>query len=140
MLESIAREDLWFLHERLQEKHGLQAETAEQAILELRRYLALVGLGYRGLGMISPTVDRAWHEFILFTREYSLFCKNAFGEFIHHVPRTSRTAPAVDGGARFAAAYEEVFGALPAIWNASAAVGAATNEPSGCGSEDCKGE
>lgn len=39
-------------------------------------------------GAHSPTetVDIAWHEFILDTRRYALFCQDNFGRFIHHQP------------------------------------------------------
>jgi hypothetical protein len=36
--------------------------------------------------MPSRVVDDLWHEFILDTREYGVFCKLAFGDFFHHVP------------------------------------------------------
>ena len=38
--------------------------------------------------MISPgpDADRAWHEFILFTRDYEQYCQECFGRFIHHEP------------------------------------------------------
>jgi hypothetical protein len=140
MLDAIEREDLWFVQERLEAKHGLSKAQAADAIDGLRRYMALIGLGYRGLGMVGPTVDQAWHEFILFTREYAAFCRKAFGEFIHHVPRTSRDTGVPDGGARFAAAYEEVFGERPAVWRVASTAVEPGNDPSGCGTEDCRGE
>jgi hypothetical protein len=36
--------------------------------------------------MPSAAVDDAWHEFILFTRDYDRFCQKAFGQFLHHTP------------------------------------------------------
>ena len=38
--------------------------------------------------MIEPSADadRAWHEFILFTRDYDQYCQERFGRFIHHEP------------------------------------------------------
>jgi hypothetical protein len=44
----------------------------------------------------SPTIDDAWHEFILFTREYAEFCKKNCGRFIHHEPHTGDVASEVD--------------------------------------------
>jgi len=38
------------------------------------------------VSMPSQIVDVAWHEFILFTKEYEKFCENAFGRFLHHTP------------------------------------------------------
>lgn len=40
----------------------------------------------RALGMPSKMVDVAWHEFILFTKEYREFCRLAFGGFFDHLP------------------------------------------------------
>lgn len=31
-------------------------------------------------------IDDMWHTFLLFTRDYSSFCRSYFGRFIHHVP------------------------------------------------------
>ncbi|HVF17642.1 MAG TPA: hypothetical protein VNA21_12045, partial [Steroidobacteraceae bacterium] len=34
----------------------------------------------------SQVADDLWHEFILYTRGYEMFCKRAFGRFMHHTP------------------------------------------------------
>lgn len=36
--------------------------------------------------MISSEVDEVWRTFILFTRDYSTFCYEAFGAYIHGQP------------------------------------------------------
>jgi len=36
--------------------------------------------------MPSQIADDLWHEFILFTRNYEVFCRQAFGGFLHHTP------------------------------------------------------
>lgn len=33
-------------------------------------------------------IDEMWHNFILFTKEYDLFCKEYLGNYIHHQPTT----------------------------------------------------
>ena len=38
------------------------------------------------LAMPSQVVDVAWHEFILFTRNYQRFCQKGLGHFLHHTP------------------------------------------------------
>lgn len=43
-------------------------------------------LGKKPIAMPSKIVDLAWHEFILFTKAYQSFCKQAFGRFLHHTP------------------------------------------------------
>lgn len=40
----------------------------------------------KNIAMPSKAVDVAWHEFILFTKEYQRFCNKAFGRFLHHTP------------------------------------------------------
>jgi hypothetical protein len=42
--------------------------------------------GRRLLAMPSQVVDVAWHEFILYTRNYQAFCRQALGRFLHHTP------------------------------------------------------
>jgi hypothetical protein len=138
MMRTLESYDLWYVEERLARKGLIPSERIAGAILEFKRYMALVGLGYRGLGMTSREVDEVWHAFVLFTREYADFCQAAFGAFIHHVPRTSRSPQGDGGPARFSRAYGEVFGAVPAEWYGVAQPGAAVaDEPSGSGTEDC---
>jgi hypothetical protein len=36
--------------------------------------------------MPSQVADDLWHEFILYTKAYEDFCKQAFGRFLHHTP------------------------------------------------------
>lgn len=53
----------------------------------LRDYFQLCRKARRRLlAMPSQVVDVAWHEFILFTRNYQGFCRRALGRFLHHTP------------------------------------------------------
>jgi len=137
MLLAIDEADLWFVEERLTEKSGLTPARARVAIVEFKRYMSLIGLGYRGLGMASPEIDAVWHTFILFTKDYAAFCQTAFGEFIHHIPRTSRDLRTQDGTDRFVHAYREVYGDLSDVWREAVQVEKDDENPSGCGTEDC---
>jgi hypothetical protein len=38
------------------------------------------------IGMPSHAVDEAWHGLILCTARYSAFCRQAYGQFLHHHP------------------------------------------------------
>jgi len=38
------------------------------------------------VAMPSEAVDIAWHEFLLFTKEYHDFCNKGIGRFLHHTP------------------------------------------------------
>ena len=68
----------------------LTNEDVEWIIKELREYfhIQIAGINH-SIGMPSKVVDVAWHEFILFTREYKQFCDDAFGRFLHHRPAES---------------------------------------------------
>jgi hypothetical protein len=71
--------------------------TAENLVLVdsgLRVYFQVCNLaGNRFVSMPSQVVDAAWHEFILFTREYQEFCNKALGRFLHHTPAEAMTTP-----------------------------------------------
>lgn len=45
------------------------------------------------VSMPSQAVDDAWHEFLLFTRNYDSFCQRALGRFLHHVPAEAMQSP-----------------------------------------------
>jgi hypothetical protein len=49
--------------------------------------------GRRPVAMPSQVVDAAWHEFILFTRNYRDFCRKALGRFLHHTPAEAMRTP-----------------------------------------------
>lgn len=49
-------------------------------------FLAYLRSGKRQVSMPSQVADDLWHEFILYTRHYQLFCRRAFGGFLHHTP------------------------------------------------------
>lgn len=38
-------------------------------------------------------IDEMWHEFILFTQDYTDFCLKYFGDYIHHLPNIFDNAP-----------------------------------------------
>lgn len=49
-------------------------------------FLAHLKSGCKFVSMPSQVADDLWHEFILYTRHYDAFCKQAFGQFMHHTP------------------------------------------------------
>jgi hypothetical protein len=49
--------------------------------------------GRNVVSMPSQAVDAAWHEFILFTRNYRNFCEKALGRFLHHTPAEAMRSP-----------------------------------------------
>ena len=72
----------------------LQAKRPELSIKDcqltahaLRQFfLAYLKGGRRFVAMPSQVADDLWHELILYTRHYEVFCDKAFGGFMHHTP------------------------------------------------------
>lgn len=137
--------DLWFVVERLRGQ-GVSDERIESAVAEFKKYMALFALGYEEVGMISREVDEVWHAFILFTREYTEFCRSIFGRYIHHAPNSSRS-PLLSRECvvNFTDAYTRVFGPLPSIWGGepsnSASAGGGRLNAGECSTapRDCEG-
>jgi hypothetical protein len=78
---------------KLQEELG-DTRTADIALEGLRSwYLTYLYADGRLIGMPSKAVDEAWHEMILMTREYTWFCRQAFGHYLHHSPESTLDVP-----------------------------------------------
>lgn len=72
----------------------LTDDNLKKVIRGLREYFQICNLaGKRMVSMPSQVVDVAWHEFILFTREYHNFCNKALGKFLHHTPAEAMQNP-----------------------------------------------
>lgn len=104
-----------FLDKRLAARRPeLSAEQRAEVFAGLNDYFRLCRrAGRRMVAMPSQAVDDAWHEFILFTRQYDQFCRRAFGRFLHHTPAEAMSSPtqASDGlkrAWRLACAQEKI--------------------------------
>jgi hypothetical protein len=71
--------------ERIAAEHGLSKETAQRQFSGALQFLELVASGEEGL-VPSAAIDRAWHAFILHTEQYTSYCQENFGRYIHHRP------------------------------------------------------
>lgn len=72
----------------------LTSQQTELVMRGLREYFHLCNIaGKRMVSMPSQVVDVAWHEFILFTRQYEFFCDKALGRFLHHTPAEAMKSP-----------------------------------------------
>ncbi len=73
------------LVDRLCRKLGLNLHDAKDLFGEVKHFLYQCSISDTPL---SPTerVDEGWHNFILYTKDYAVFCGAHFGRFIHHVP------------------------------------------------------
>lgn len=76
------------LFEKLKAKHPhLTTKDCQLVAHGLRQFfLAHLKSGRKFVSMPSQVVDDLWHEFILYTRNYQVFCHSAFGRFLHHSP------------------------------------------------------
>ena len=83
------------LREKVAEELPTLGRIEVDRVLEGLRVWFLVCLHARGkrVGMPSRAVDVAWHEFILLTREYTSFCEQAFGYYLHHSPASTLNEP-----------------------------------------------
>jgi hypothetical protein len=89
-LKTVAEYDLWFVAERLRDKHALPPDHIPIAIEKFKYFIMLHIMGERSLYVPCNEVDEVWHHFLLFTREYMTFCRRIGTGFIHHTPHTSR--------------------------------------------------
>ena len=74
-----------FLGKKIALSANIPEEDVQGLLVELMFYLQLNAAVEERLTP-SILVDCAWHEFILFTRYYSAFCRQHFGRYIHHHP------------------------------------------------------
>jgi hypothetical protein len=71
----------------MQKRAQLAGKDCSLVARALRQFfLAYLRSGRRPVSMPSQVADDLWHEFILYTREYQRFCRQAFGGFLHHSP------------------------------------------------------
>ena len=89
------------LIEKLQQRRpGLPAKGGQLVARALRQFfLAHLQSGRQFVAMPSQVADDLWHEFILYTRNYELFCQRAFGRFMHHTPAVALGATQRDNTA-----------------------------------------
>lgn len=121
------------VREKMLMEGGVEPAQVDEAIEEFRKYLHLIALGHSSLGMFSKEVDKVWHTFILFTRDYAEFCQKTFGFFLHHQPAL-RSRPLGNGSReRFFTAYRQQFGEPPSIWIA----GSDCSPDTGGGGDEC---
>ena len=113
-----------FLIEKLiKERIVDAADEGEALFTEVKKYLVLTRMDrHVSWQMYSTRVDDVWHQFVLFTREYAMFCDQHLGGFAHHRPSNAPESvsnqdlePSTFKG--FRGRYREVFGQeLPDCW------------------------
>jgi hypothetical protein len=91
------------LFEQLRKQRpGLTPKDCQLVAQALRQFfLAYLAGGRRYVSMPSQVADELWHEFIIYTRHYEAFCRQAFGHFLHHTPAvTLGSAKTANAGLR----------------------------------------
>ncbi|MBA2792387.1 MAG: hypothetical protein H0U32_00135 [Thermoleophilaceae bacterium] len=70
---------------RIEGEEGVDRETARAWFGEMLVFLDLCA---RSDEVLSPPkdVDKAWHAFLLHSRDYEVYCRERFGKLIHHQP------------------------------------------------------
>jgi len=76
------------LFDRVRKRHPtLSTKDCQLVAKGLRQFfLAYLKSGRQFVAMPSQVVDDLWHEFNLYTKNYDLYCRQAFGGFLHHTP------------------------------------------------------
>ena len=71
--------------DRIEREEGVDRDTARAWFGEMLIFLDLCA---RSDEVLSPpvNVDKAWHAFLLHTRDYEAYCNERFGRLIHHQP------------------------------------------------------
>ncbi len=71
-------------------EHTFSREDTEELFEEVKKFLIVCANDRTQHYCPSKHVDEMWHEFLLFTEEYTAFC-DLLGGYIHHIP--SRVYP-----------------------------------------------
>jgi hypothetical protein len=80
----ISEWDLVDVQTRVQRRIGWPQQVSDKAVLEYRKFIALVALNpTKTYGMVEA-IDEVWHEHILNTRDYLAMCDAVIGTVIHH--------------------------------------------------------
>jgi len=121
-ITALEQDELEFVENRLVSKLHISQEEAALYKLEFQRWVSLNFLinstsaaATKGPFVPSLQVDEFWHNFILYTKKYSVWCHKHFNHFIHHVPEEETTEPAVtqhnDDWMKTVALMKDLYGA-----------------------------
>jgi len=76
--------DLRDVHARVRRRMNWSDALTDEAVLEYRKFLALIVLDPNKKYCMVETVDEVWHQHLLNTRDYLLMCGAIIGGVIHH--------------------------------------------------------
>jgi hypothetical protein len=122
-LAALEAYDLGQIAYRLRKKPPIPIEWIDDALLEVRRFLALQSLVNEPVPMCSATIDEVWHVLIMFTHHYAALCGQSLGRFVHHRPTAGHVLASTDASAyareifaAFRERYESYFGPIHPLW------------------------
>jgi hypothetical protein len=86
------------LQKRIADQEDISHEAAAQIVDASLGFLKMCADHPEHRFAPSPTVDIGWHTFILYTRDYALFCEMHAGRFLHHEPNDDPDCPSTARG------------------------------------------
>lgn len=75
---------------RFTDMYKVDDATAIEIFTETKKFLYLCQLPKIFIPDELLIVDEMWHNFILFTKEYQIFCQQHFGRYFHHLPASKK--------------------------------------------------
>jgi hypothetical protein len=96
---------------RFMKEYGVTQEAANIIEIELKTLLIDLAFTNRNLHLRRTKVSQLWRTFILYTRQYHMFCFTYFGKLIHHYPDLyEKTKPHYDSDEEAQTVYELDYG------------------------------
>ena len=82
------------IQEKLTKKYPQLSDADVQSVMTALKDFFIIcnARSKQMVSMPSQVVDVAWHEFILYTRQYKEFCDLGLGGFLHHTPADAMQA------------------------------------------------
>jgi hypothetical protein len=89
MLHRIEQWPHWqYIGDVAKKEYRLSAERFSELLPEYQKFMCLMLLGVKGLGMFNADIDNIWHAHILATLRYQEFYEQYnHGQMIHHLPQ-----------------------------------------------------
>lgn len=78
---------------RFVQLYDISGDEASDIFVETKKWLWLASqVESHAIAIIDPLliIDEMWHNFVLFTLDYTRYCLDCFGRYIHHLPTTQR--------------------------------------------------
>lgn len=80
---------------RFHKAYGITREESADIFEQVKKWLWLANMRRQSgietglnIDMSLVVIDEMWHNFVLFTKEYTAFCQRYFGYYVHHAPTT----------------------------------------------------